>query len=616
MNIRDIALRAQRDSGASDFVVVRDGYVTDCSIADSVEYKKMRISTEFGYSPKSVGLNFDARPEQQRTYKLYLACARTIFGQTFQLKSYMVIPVIHDYPIAHVILFNYTCNVNAFQQTVWTYAKVESAEPQNEEETPTGYSFLANMAHEIRTPLTAILGVVKILADTELDDAQQECVEIISNAGLSLIAIVNDTLDFTRLNNGKMQLNKEVMDVRQIVDMAISVVVTRAREKGLAVNKVIESAVPQTIMADKHRILQILINFLSNAVKFTDNGRVMITVTAKRVTDIAYNMTFTVSDTGIGIRQADIAKLFKSFSQLDGSDTKKYQGTGLGLAICKNLAELMGGSVGVDSVRDRGSDFYFSIPAETTAAEPRTSRTSLRQILVGKHILLISKGAKQISDILVRWGMNVTSTSVLDETDEYDAVLVDTAARIPEGDLRVFNCPLIALVDDAFPLVANGIFTYRIGKNARESKLIKTLQFTIEEHMKQHYTDRILVAEDNTTNQKIITNYLGRLGYENIDIVENGKMAVEMYAKHQHKIVILDVKMPIMSGPLASNQIKNMAIRNKWIAPYIIALSAVSTKDDISNYMLSGSFNTYVCKPVELEELRRCLSQAISGNSI
>lgn len=522
--------------------------------------------------------------------------------------------------------------------------------------------FAANISHELRTPLNSIINMNVMLEklieqnQTNLSNIDYDnCMDHITTvkrASTLLLTQINDVLDYSKLMAHKMELRAEEMSLMQCIDMVIDIHSGRAQEKNIEIIASVDPEIPDILIGDRERLAQVLINLTSNAIKFTDEGKIYIK--ASLVEDIIdytkpCKILIRVKDTGIGIPVEKHNQLFKAFQQLDDSHTKRHPGTGLGLVICRKICELMGGQIYLKSSElGKGSIFEMELPFEVTQKHAIVSEDIQ---LKGKMVLVVDDEEGNLTNIsshLMKWGMTPFQANggemamvYVKQHFSFDLALVDI--RMPKMSgielmrkMKSYGVkyPILALSSYGTEFPESGEFADISEKPIVESKLYKFITRNLypgimrrsDPLLKEPNNVSILVAEDNVDNQKVISGLLKILGYTNIHICDNGRSALEELEKNEYSIVLLDIKMPDIDGLTAAKVINNnfgmMAKSNsidnlplfqikQKTKPILIALTAVAAYGEKDFYIKDGGMDDYISKPINIDILKNTLIKYI-----
>ncbi|MYM61376.1 response regulator [Vibrio sp. OCN044] len=488
-------------------------------------------------------------------------------------------------------------------------------------------SFLANMSHEIRTPLNGVIGISEILSDTALTATQRDYVDTIETSSQLLLTLINDILDFSKIESGMLVITPHSTNVRESIYDIASIVSPKAKEKRIDLQVSISPNTPYCVMVDDHRLRQIIMNFVSNAVKFTDSGTVELTVTTTQIEFSQATIEFSVQDSGIGIDEQQQKNIFEPFAQEDDSTTRQFGGTGLGLAISTQLVELMGGQIQLDSKKGLGSRFYFtlSLPISQQNVDARNPSMFSQLYLVcddnkREHIIRealsfyhipVHQSVARLED-LPQWGQNQRNAIVVyvetkPDTAQYhnEHFQYIVSQSIPVCMMKHLYSKAYDFGDNVSAIITQPLLGQRLVKIIErfEQDYHEHSSQTIEEANSEGYSKRILIVDDNGVNRKVASLHVEKTGFC-FDVAENGQVAVEMFRKERYGLILMDCMMPIMNGFEATQSIRQIEQEDTHRGRVaIIALTASVADDDIQKCYKVG-MDDYMPKPFKAEVLK------------
>jgi signal transduction histidine kinase/DNA-binding response OmpR family regulator len=531
-------------------------------------------------------------------------------------------------------------------QKAESIAKREEAEKARQEAERANQAksiFLATMSHEIRTPMNGVLGMASLLAETTQTEEQQEYTDTIRSSGEALLTVINDILDFSKIESGNLELDNHNFDLRQCVEEVMDLFAEKSAKKKLDLVYQIDYQIPAQVIGDSHRLRQILINLMGNAMKFTHQGEIFVGIELVKIEGNDIELAFHVRDTGIGIPEDKISRLFKAFSQVDSSTTRKYGGTGLGLIISQRLVELMGGAIWVESKPGIGTTFSFTL-------KTRSSHETIRQYVhlnmegnEGKKVLVVDDNVTNLTILkmqLEQWKLAPVLTSssrealVILSKHDFDVVITDM--QMPDMDgiqlsqqIKATNpkLPIVLLssVGDDSKKKHPELFFSVLNKPVKQHQLYRDIQQALRpygtakdmnaseqksprvlsEEFAKKYPLKIMLAEDNPVNQKLTIRVLNKLGYANIEVAQNGLEAVEKFHDAFYDVILMDVQMPEMDGLEATRLIR----AKHYQQPIIISMTANATQAD-KDVCIQAGMNDFISKPIKLEDLLQALEKA------
>ena len=509
---------------------------------------------------------------------------------------------------------------------------LNKARTEAEEANKAKSQFLASVSHELRTPLNAVIGMSDLLNDSRLDADQADMVNTVSGSARSLLSLIEGILDFSRIESGRMPIESVDFDLHQTLTIVRNMLQAQARAKGLSLALHVTPRTPYRLSGDGRHLQDILVNLVANAVKFTESGRVMVSADCVAASETTSRIRFEVSDTGIGISPEATARIFERFTQADETILNRFGGTGLGLAICRQLAEALGGAIGVDSVEGEGSTFWLELEFEVRASEAQPQLAGLSAVLFSEDEQLASAFAAELEETGALFNAVATMADAEGLLDADGAsrklVLVDealadcdaAAAALMKAERADLSAVLVRSADaeGALPDARRELYCSALPRDLdRDAVLAVAALARGQSHGGNAISEAVagsegrslsvLVAEDNGVNQKVVTKILERCGHR-VSIVENGEDAVDQMLSQAFDIVLMDINMPVMNGIDAAKLYRFAALGRERLP--IIALTADATPEARARCEEAG-MDACVTKPIDAAELFRMIDELV-----
>lgn len=508
---------------------------------------------------------------------------------------------------------------------------LKNAKENAEQTTKMKSEFLANMSHEIRTPMNGLLGFLHLLESSNLDDEQREILNEIQKSSDMLLNVINDVLDYSRIEADKMTIENIEMDIRDCVEDIILLASPSAQKKSIHINSLIHPNVPKLVLGDSNRLKQVLNNLVNNSVKFTQTGEIFLEVELEHQEKDFAVVNFKVSDTGVGIPQDKLDLIFESFSQADASATRQYGGSGLGLSIVKKLIKLMKGDIRVESEVGKGTVFSFTLGFNMVSPTLNEEDEGLQ----GKNVLSVISDktlANVVKSYSTEFGASVITPESIDEAlnlpsgDEISLLITDSKDTVEVIKSKYKDLPVIFMITagnrNLFEKTENDSINYYFSAPIRRKKLIEGIKSVLGLNQSENKTEdvknqpvfnrnvsdfKILLAEDNEINQKLTIKILNKFGYF-CEVVSNGAEAVEAYKNGGYDIILMDCQMPVLDGYQATKEIRDYESQKGFSRIPIVAITANALNGD-SEECLTAGMDDYVSKPINIDNLIEVLEK-------